>query len=99
MDRRGRGGDGRRLRHKGLASGRGEGECRLEHFPGCYSGQLFINSEAGDAAQHLWLNIYYMHIGLVPRILGQGHHKTLFPHLLDVRAHLTACKEDLIQLF
>ena len=35
-----------------MASGRGEGEHWLEpqHFPGCYSGQLFIYSEAGDAA-------------------------------------------------
>ena len=35
-----------------MASGRGEGKSWLkpQHFPGCYSGQLFIYSEAGDAA-------------------------------------------------
>lgn len=61
----------RRRRHKGIASGRGEGESWLEPsiFRAVILGNFLFIQRLGMRFSICWFNIYYMHIGLVPRTL------------------------------
>lgn len=67
-------------RQTGLASGR-ETESKQEHpafFRGCYSKQLFIYSEVGDAAEQLSARYLLQVYQPGPRTL-RGDRRTLFP--------------------
>lgn len=67
----------------------------LSIFRAVILGNFLFIQRLGMRLSICQLNIYYMHIGLVPQIPGQGHRKSLFPHVLSERAHLMTCKEEL----